>query len=42
MAGIIFYPKYKPLLAKKIKGKGIGQEPLRQGQQKLNAAGLYY
>lgn len=40
MAGIIFYPKYKPLLASRVKGKGIGSEPLRQGQQKLNAAGL--
>jgi len=39
LAGIVFYPKYKPLLAKRIKGKGIVQEPLRQGQQKLNAAG---
>jgi membrane fusion protein (multidrug efflux system) len=39
LAGIIFYPKYKPLLATKIKGKGITQEPIRQGQQKLNAAG---
>ena len=37
--GIVFYPKYKPLLAKKIKGKGISQEPLRQAQQKLNAVG---
>ena len=40
LAGIVFYPKYKPFLAKKIKGKGITQEPLRQGQQKLNAAGF--
>ena len=40
LAGIVFYPKYKPLLVKKIKGKGITQEPLRQGQQKLNAAGF--
>jgi membrane fusion protein, multidrug efflux system len=39
MAGIVFYPKYKPLLATKIKGKGITQEPLRQAQQKLNAVG---
>jgi membrane fusion protein (multidrug efflux system) len=40
LAGIIFYPKYKPLLATKIKGKGIAQEPIRQGQQKLNAVGF--
>ena len=40
LAGIVFYPKYKPLLATKIKGKGIGQEPLRQTQQKLNAIGF--
>ncbi|HMA65174.1 MAG TPA: efflux RND transporter periplasmic adaptor subunit [Chitinispirillaceae bacterium] len=40
VAGIIFYPKYKPLLAKKIGGKGINAQPLRQAQQKLNAAGF--
>ncbi|HEY5471204.1 MAG TPA: efflux RND transporter periplasmic adaptor subunit [Bacteroidales bacterium] len=40
LAAIVFYPKYKPLLAKKIKGKGIVEEPIRQGQQKLNAAGF--
>jgi len=40
LAGIVFYPKYKPLLATKIKGKGITQEPIRQGQQKLNAVGF--
>ncbi len=40
LAGIVFYPKYKPLLANKIKGKGILQEPIIQGQQKLNAAGF--
>jgi membrane fusion protein (multidrug efflux system) len=40
IAGIVFYPKYKPLLAKKIRGKGIEQEPIRQGQQKLNAVGF--
>jgi len=39
LAGVIFYPKYKPLLAKKIKGEGITGQPLRQGPQKLNAAG---
>ena len=37
--GIVFYPKYKPFLIKKMKGKGIVQEPLRQGQLKLNAVG---
>ena len=40
LAGIVFYPKYKPLLAKKIKGSGIAAEPLRQVQQKLNANGF--
>jgi membrane fusion protein (multidrug efflux system) len=40
IAGIIFYPKYKPLLAKKIGGKGINAQPLRQAQPKLNAAGF--
>lgn len=39
LAGIVFYPKYKPLLVKKIKGKGIIQDPIRQGQQKLNVIG---
>jgi membrane fusion protein, multidrug efflux system len=39
LAGIVFYPKYKPLLATKIKGKGISQQPMRQVQQKLNAVG---
>ncbi|TAL58646.1 MAG: efflux RND transporter periplasmic adaptor subunit [Bacteroidetes bacterium] len=39
IAGIVFYPKYKPYLVKKIKGKGIAQQPLRQDQQKLNAMG---
>lgn len=39
LAGIVFYPKYKSLLVTKIKGKGISQQPLRQGQQKLNAVG---
>ena len=38
-AGIVFYPKYKPLLAKKIKGEGIAGAPLRESQQKLNAVG---
>jgi membrane fusion protein (multidrug efflux system) len=40
LAAIIFYPKYKSLLVRKIKGNGIAQEPIRQGQQKLNAAGF--
>lgn len=40
LAGIIFYPKYKPLLTKNIKGAGITGQPLRQAQQKLNAAGF--
>jgi membrane fusion protein (multidrug efflux system) len=40
LAGIVFYPKYKPLLTKNIKGKGINQAPLRQAQQKLNAIGF--
>jgi len=39
LALIVFYPKYKPLLATKIKGKGISQDPLRQSQQRLNATG---
>jgi membrane fusion protein, multidrug efflux system len=39
LAGIVFYPKYKPLLVKRLKGKGINPELLRQGQQKLNAVG---
>ncbi len=38
--GIILYPKYKPFLAKKIQGEGIGGAPLRQAQQKLNAIGF--
>jgi membrane fusion protein, multidrug efflux system len=39
LAGIIFYPKYKPFLAKKMKGTGSVQAPLKQSQQKLNAIG---
>jgi len=39
IAGVIFYPKYKPLLASKIKKQGTTQAPIRQGQQKLNAIG---
>lgn len=38
LAGVIFYPKYKPFLVKKI-SKNISQDPLRQSQQKLNAVG---
>lgn len=37
LAGVIFYPKYKPLLVKKVQGGA--QVPIRQQQQKLNAAG---
>jgi membrane fusion protein, multidrug efflux system len=37
---VVFYPKYKPLLAKKIKGQTIQQAPIREAQQKLNAAGF--
>jgi membrane fusion protein (multidrug efflux system) len=39
LAGIVFYPKYKPLLASKLKGQNKNQQPIRQQQQKLNAAG---
>jgi len=39
LALIAFYPKYKPLLAKKINGEGIAGAPLRESQQKLNAVG---
>jgi membrane fusion protein (multidrug efflux system) len=39
LSGIIFYPKYKPLLAKLIRRQGNIQEPIRQDQQKLNAVG---
>jgi membrane fusion protein (multidrug efflux system) len=39
LAAIVFYPKYKPLLAKKIKGEGITGAPLRPAQQRLNATG---
>jgi membrane fusion protein (multidrug efflux system) len=39
LAGIILYPKFKPLLAKESKGPGSGQAPMRQQQQKLNAVG---
>ncbi len=41
LGGIVFYPKYKPLLAKKLKvpGTAQGAGPIRQQQQKLNAVG---
>lgn len=41
LGGIVFYPKYKPLLAKKmnVPGAGQGAGPVRQQQQKLNAVG---
>lgn len=39
IAGIVFYPKYKPLLEKKPGAPGSAQMPARQAQQKLNAAG---
>jgi len=39
LAGIVFYPKYKPFLVKKLKRQNSVQEPLRQSQQKLNAVG---
>ena len=40
LVGIVFFPKYKPFLTKKIKGEGIAGAPLRQVQQKLNAVGF--
>ena len=40
IALVLFYPKYKPLLAKKIKGQSNQQAPIREAQQKLNAAGF--
>jgi len=41
LGGIVFYPKYKPFLAKKLKvqGNSQGGAPLRQQQQKLNVVG---
>ena len=39
LAGIVFYPKYKPLLVKKMKGDKGAQAPIRQQQQKLNVVG---
>jgi membrane fusion protein (multidrug efflux system) len=39
LSGIIFYPKYKPLLVRKMKGEKGAQIPIRQQQQKLNVVG---
>jgi membrane fusion protein, multidrug efflux system len=39
ISGVVFYPKYKPLLASKLKKQNNSQAPIRQGQQKLNALG---
>jgi len=39
LAGLIFYPKYKPFLASKMKGENQGPGPGRQQQQKLNVVG---
>lgn len=40
LGGIVFYPKYKPLLAKKMQVQGSNtQAPIRQQQQKLNVVG---
>jgi membrane fusion protein (multidrug efflux system) len=39
ICGVVFYPKYKPLLVSKLKKQSISQAPIRQGQQKLNALG---
>jgi membrane fusion protein (multidrug efflux system) len=39
LSGIVFYPKYKPFLVKKMKRQNNVQAPLRQVQQKLNAVG---
>jgi membrane fusion protein, multidrug efflux system len=40
LAGLIFYPKYKPFLAAKFGPKTIKVGPVRQSQQKLNATGF--
>lgn len=40
ISGIIFYPKYKPLLARQLKGDGKAQPMMRQQQQKLNVVGF--
>jgi membrane fusion protein, multidrug efflux system len=39
LSGVIFYPKYKPLLVKSIKGSRNTPGFVRQGQQRLNAVG---
>jgi len=39
IAGIVFYPKYKPFVVKKLMKQSSVQEPLRQTQQKLNVVG---
>jgi membrane fusion protein, multidrug efflux system len=39
LAGLIFYPKYKPFLEAKFGPKNIKVNPMRQAQQKLNASG---
>jgi RND family efflux transporter, MFP subunit len=40
LAGLVFYPKYKPFLAAKFGPKNIMVGSLRQQQQKLNASGF--
>jgi membrane fusion protein, multidrug efflux system len=40
LAGIIFYPKYKPFIASKFGPKTIKTGPVRQAQQKLNVSGF--
>jgi membrane fusion protein (multidrug efflux system) len=40
IAGMIAYPKLKPFLSSKLGKESIAGSPLRQGQQKLNAAGM--
>ena len=40
LAGIIFYPKYKPFLVAKFGPKNIKAGFMRQAQQKLNASGF--
>jgi membrane fusion protein, multidrug efflux system len=40
LVGIIAYPKIKPFLSSKLKKQPLNGAPLRQGQQKLNAAAL--
>jgi membrane fusion protein, multidrug efflux system len=39
ISGVIFYPKYKPLLVKSVKGSRNTPGYIRQGQQRLNAVG---